>query len=131
MTDLERVTRMAEECGAYTHPDGIHKQHSYEFTPEEIEHIREAVMCTRVDYAGELYKVIKLQRTVESLQAKLAMQAEALKRISGNNLQSNPCAVAEQTLNATQADVDAFMAKKKAEWEKGVLEEAKKEQLDA
>lgn len=51
----------------------------------------------------------RAEAKIESLQAKLAMQAEAIEQW-GNQLQ-------EQALNAAQADVDKFMAKKKAEFE--------------
>ena len=55
---------------------------------------------------------------IESIQAKLAMQAEA---ITNADVRSGMIRVRE-ALNATQADVDAFMAKKKAEWEKSVVD---------
>ena len=85
----------------------------------------------------ELVKA-KIQE-IESLQAKLAMQAEALDAIandsdhpiytregrsSGMSMEAIYEELATTALNATQADVDAFMQGKKMEWEKGVLEEA-------
>lgn len=65
---------------------------------------------------------------IEQLQARVAMQADLLFQLEyrehGYCIRYPSQEAVEQLLNARQADVDASMAKKKAEIEKGVLEEA-------
>lgn len=61
---------------------------------------------------------------IESLKAKLAQQAEALKAFQKICLVGTPWReLADKALNATTADVDNWMQGKKAEWEKGVVED--------
>jgi len=90
---------------------------------EEIEQLKaELLVAPYVVYSNK----------IESLQAKLAMQDVALKDLYAQ-IQTFAVNFGEadfytgdalKAINATQADVDNWMQGKKAEWKKGVLEEA-------
>ena len=72
---------------------------------------------------------------IEQLQAELAMQAEALNQLEyrehGYCIRYPSQEDTKQALNATQPTVDKFMAKKKAEWEKSVLEVIERQKVVA
>lgn len=130
MTDLERVTERADSI---TNDRNVvfADARRYILTAEELlsferETLKEA--NAGVDrMAEELNKwkrrAIATKEVNEQLNAKLAMQAEA---ISNADVRAGMIRIRD-ALNATQADVDAWNAKKKAEIEKDVLEKAAKE----
>lgn len=64
--------------------------------------------------------LLNSNKVIESIQAKLAMQAVALTHANRQPHPFGHLEMFEKALSATQADVDAFMAKKKTEWEKEV-----------
>ncbi len=129
MTDLELGTRMAEEYGIEIEKKFIpFSGRRFAFYPTQLLAFEQAVLAKRdEEWRKQIAETSNTE--IESLKAKLAMQAALLDDIqdyvSGARVPLHP--VLQDRLNnfnATQADVDNWLAKKKAEWEKGVLEEA-------
>lgn len=128
--DLERVTRMAKECGANINR-GWSSTATITFSKKQLLAFEQAVLaeCLAEIHVKDVV-LQNMQVRVESLQAKLAMQAVAFYSLI-NEVDSQIVEFdkeklkaswyeAVKALNATQPTVDAFMAKKKAEWEKSV-----------
>lgn len=126
--DLERVTQqmiaICKECNQ-TSISPLNSQGDYlTIEPEELLAFEQSVLAKRDDDLNRL-NTIWIER-YEQLQAKLAQQTEKLKLLAlyvAANGDDWVKKEATETLNATQADVDNWMQGKKAEWEKGVLEE--------
>lgn len=123
-----------EKLSRHNHAD----TDTYIFTEQELLNYSSSIAAEwlRVSKSEQhladcLQRVVnKQRREIESLQAKLAMQAEIIKNVNDffiGAMISLPKALSrnlEMCDSYTQADVDAFMQGKKAEIEKGVLAEA-------
>lgn len=157
MTDIERVTRIAENhltkttdgTGrvmwiAYTSALLAFEQSVLEKRDEEhnslvgqlelhIELCHKEIASWKARCERRVSDIKELEKRhadrLESIQESRIMQDAALQSVywtDEGRIEADMPAI-EQALNSTQADVDKFMAEKKAEWEKGALEEAAKE----
>lgn len=143
MSDLERVTKLAKECGfsTWNFVSGV----AHNATAKELLAFEQAVLEKQSAEIELLKGQVKWEREeadrvtdiasrraeeIESLQAKLAMQAEALQLAYQKKYHAIRYEQIETALNATRADVDNWMQGKKAEWERAVLEKHHKESAE-